>query len=81
MYKNWLLISLVILFISSCSTIQLRKNQSSGLIGCKPEEISIKDEVPSGYPTWTAICNGISYACSSTNMLVGSGSTNCTRIK
>jgi hypothetical protein len=57
------------LTLVGCSTIELRKQQSSGSVGCAPSEITITDEIASGAPTWVAVCNGKTFFCSASSAL------------
>ena len=62
---------ILVFLMSGCSTIGLRKIQSSGVVGCASSEIEILDEVPSGAPTWTAICKGMRFYCSASSGVFG----------
>ena len=54
---------LTLLIVSGCSSVEVerKQNASSGLLGCSPQEITIKDLKRA---SWTAICKEKKYYCS-----------------
>lgn len=57
--------------LSSCSSVYIAntQNDSSGLIGCHPKEITIEKTDFSGQ-TWTATCKNVKFYCSKNKELV-----------
>ncbi len=72
-----------IVFLTACVSLSISDDQyqsaSSGVTGCAPKDITIKDQVktlkPGVIPTWTAVCNGEEYRCSGTQIV------QCTKAK
>lgn len=59
----FLIYSLILLVIvTGCSAhlTQVRREVSSGIIGCHPQELVIKDEADR---SWTVVCKGKVYYC------------------
>lgn len=57
--------------LTSCSSVYIAnaQNESSGLIGCHPKEITIEKNDFAGQ-TWTATCKNTKFYCSKTKDLV-----------
>ena len=70
---NKIFIGCMIFFASltSCSSVYIAnsQNESSGLVGCHPKDITIEKNDFSGQ-TWTATCKNIKFYCSKSKDLV-----------
>lgn len=64
-----LLFCLPVLTGCSSAYMSMAQNESSGLVGCHPKEITIEKNDFSGQ-TWTATCKNTKFYCSKTNSLV-----------
>lgn len=62
---------LVFVLLTSCSSVYIAnaQNESSGLIGCHPKEITIEKNDFAGQ-TWTATCKNTKFYCSKIKELV-----------
>lgn len=57
--------------LTSCSSLYVAsaQNESSGLIGCHPKDITIESHDFTGQ-TWTATCKNTKFYCSTVNEVV-----------
>lgn len=71
MNKTTISCTFIFVSITSCSSVYVEKvqNESSGLIGCHPKEITIEKNDFSGH-TWTATCKNTKFYCSTSKDLV-----------
>jgi hypothetical protein len=58
--KRLLFLSLCTVFIFSCASTASYQRETSGMIGCPPDEIQI---VKHSRLSWTASCRGRSFVC------------------
>jgi len=77
--KTKLIMIAVVLMLAGCTSAGVSKSLSSGVIGCKSDDIKITDEQASirGTHEWTAECGGKTYVCS----YVNGSNTNCAEAK
>lgn len=72
--KTRILVSILLATLMTACSLYVTQiqNESSGLIGCPPNEIDIEETDIAGH-TWTATCKGITFYCSRSNELVNCG--------
>jgi len=65
--KKIIYIIFLIAFLFGCTSPRISRNLSSGVIGCRPDDITIENETATAIGSmhnWEAICNGKRYICS-----------------
>lgn len=63
--KNKIIIAVVCVLLTACTSARVSKSLASGAIGCPVKEITITNEtVSSGVHNFTATCDGVDYFCS-----------------
>ena len=74
-----LIVILIVMLMSGCTSARISRSLSSGAIGCQSDKIKIFNEKASASGTheWIAECNGTKYVC---NYVYGS-TTNCKELK
>jgi len=62
-----MVIAMIVVTIGGCTSPRISRNLSSGVIGCRPDDITIENETATAIGSmhnWEAICNGKRYICS-----------------
>jgi hypothetical protein len=65
--NRYISILVVVMAFVGCTSVRISQNLSSGVIGCKPEEIAIFNETATAMGSmhnWEALCKGKHFICS-----------------
>jgi hypothetical protein len=62
--QRGILLVAVLAFVPACVTAQILAEESSGQVGCPPEEIKITEKRDGAFNlVWKAQCRGVTYFC------------------